>query len=224
MQQSLVKTTLQFTVSLLLLFSLACAAEPTEPVSPKDTIKVDKILVGSLEDGRYIARDRSFSFKLPIKGSLHAVKEAITDTLSPGTHAIEIKSTSESTSYRFEISRVHPGDKDNSNFTQATARTFDWYRRLIERSWRLPASQIVNEQFKWHSRHAAHAIFKQFADAGSGPRYHIFYLADFGDNVVLLWSNISLPEENLEKEDMIITASSGPSLKAKQSFFSFRFE
>lgn len=224
MQPGLVKTTLQLAVGLLLLFSLPCGAELTEAVSPKDTIKAGRVLVGSLEDGRYIAHDKSFSFKLPINGNLHAVKEAITDTLSPGTHAIEIKSASVSTSYHFEISRVHPGDKNNSNFTQATAKTFDWYRRLIERSWRLPATQIVNEEFKWQGHHAAHAIFKQFADATTGPRYHIFYLADFGDNVVLLWSNISLPEENLEEEDMIIAASSGPALKAKQSFFSFRFE
>ena len=152
------------------------------------------------------------------------MKDAIFDTLSPGTHVITIKSASEASNYRFEISRVRPGDKNNSNFTQATAKTFDWYRRLIQRTWRAPITEIVTEEFNWNGRRAAHAIFKQFANEKSGPRYHIFYLADFGDNVTLLWTNISLPEENLEEEDKIIAASSGPALKSKQSFLSFRFD
>mgnify|MGYP000412558116 CR=1 FL=1 len=224
MRLSLLKTTLHLAVGLLLVFSLPCQAEPSESASPADTDKPDKILVGSVEDDRYIARDKSFSFKLPIKGSPRALKEAITDTLSPGTHAILIKSISESSNYRFEISRVRPGGKKNNNFTQATAKTFDWYRRLIQRTWRVPITEIVTEEFNWNGRRSVHAIFKQFANEKSGPRYHIFYLTDFGDNVILLWTNISLPEEDLEEEDKIIAASSGPALKSKQSFLSFRFD
>lgn len=217
------KNTRWFIASLLFV-SLTCIAEPIEPVAPAGTDQTDRTLVGTLEDGRYIARDGSFSFKLPIDGDLREVKKAITDTLSRGAQVIEIASGQDSTNYRFEISRVRPGDKDNTNFTQASARTFDWYRRLIQRAWKAPLNQVVNEEFTWQGRHAAHTIFKQFADATSGPRYHIFYLADYNDNVVLLWTNISLPEENLQEEDKIITGSAGPALRAKQSFSSFRFE
>lgn len=208
----------------LLFVSLTGIAEPIEPVNPASPVQTDKVLVGRVEDSRYIARDGSFSFKLPINGDLHEVKKAITDSLSRGAQIIEITSKQESTDYRFDISRVRPGDKDNSNFTQATAKAFDWYSRLIQRAWKAPVIQVVNEEFTWQGRHAAHTIFKQFADATSGPRYHIFYLADFNDKVVLLWANISLPEENLQEEDKIIAGSAGPARKAKQSFLSFRFE
>jgi hypothetical protein len=215
MQLALIKSALPVAVSLLLLFSPTCPAEPAEQ---------EKALVGSIEDDRYIARDKSFSFKLPIKGSPRALKEAITDAVRAAAHIITIKSVSESSNYRFEITHVLPGDKDDSNFTQATAKTFDWYRRLIQRAWRAPLVEIVNEEFDMRGRRAAHAIYKQFADEKSGPRYHIFYLADFDDRVSFLWANISLPEENLEAEDAIIAASSGPALKAKQSFLSFQLE
>lgn len=208
----------------LLLVSLTGIAEPTQPANQANPEQTDKILVGNVEEGRYIARDRSFSFKLPITGDLHEVKKAIADSLSRGAQVIEITSRQESTDYRFDVSKVRPGNKDNSNFTQATAKTFDWYRRLIQRAWKAPVEQIVNEEFTWQGRRAAHAIFKQFADATSGPRYHIFYLADFNDNVVMLWANISLPEENMQEEDNIIIGSAGPALHAKQSFLSFRFE
>jgi hypothetical protein len=216
MRPALIKTALPVAIiSLLLLCNPACPAEPGKP---------EKVLVGSIEDGRYIALDKSFSFKLPIKGSPQALRDAITDILSPGSHVITVKSASESSNYRFEVTRVLPGDKDNSNFTQATAKAFDWYRRLIQRAWQAPLIEIINEEFDWQGRRAAHAIYKQFADADSGPRYHIFYLADFGDRVSFLWTNISLPEENLETEDAIIAASSGPALKAKQSFLSFQLD
>jgi hypothetical protein len=213
-----IKTVLPLALSLLLLFSLPAASEPAE------SARQEKILLGSIQDGRYIARDKSFSFKLPIKGSPQAVKNAITDAVNAAAHVITIKSANESSNYRFEVSRVLPGDKKNSNFTQATAKTFDWYRRLIQRAWQRPLTEIVNEEFEWDGYRAAHAIYKQFADAESGPRYHIFYLVDFDDTVSFLWTNISLPEENLEAEDAIIAASSGPSLKAKQTFFSFRLD
>lgn len=218
MRLTLIKTTLHVAASLLLVFSLPCSSEPDNPT------KQEKGLVGSIEDGRYIARDKSFSFNLPIKGSPRALKDAIFDTLSPGSHVITIKSANEASNYRFEISRVRPGDKNNSNFTQAATKSFDWYRRHIQRAWPTPLTEIVTEEFNWNGRRAAHAIYKQFADAKSGPRYHIFYLADFGDRVSFLWTDISLPEENLETEDTIIAASSGPALKAKQIFLSFQLD
>lgn len=213
------KNILRFVISLLLVSSFSCLAESAKPA------RQEKGLVGHIEDDRYVARDKSFSFSLPIEGSLREVKEAINDSLSPGgTHVITINSASESSNYRFEISIVRPGDKNNSNFSQATSKTFDWYRRLIQRAWQKPLTEIVNEEFDWNGRRAAHAIYKQFAETNTGPRYHVFYLADFGDHVSFLWTNISLAEENLELEDTIIAASSGPALKAKLSFLSFRIE
>lgn len=211
-------------VSLLLLTGLPCQAEPNEPINAEKPARPDKTLVGSIEDGRYFGRDKSFSFKLPITGSPYELRQAITDTLGRGSHTIVINSKDNLSSHRFDISRVRPGDSKNSNFTAATAKAFDWYRRLIQRAWQAPVTEVLNEEFDWNGRRAAHAIFKQFADATSGPRYHIFYLADFDNYVSFLWTNISLPEENLEEEDKIIAASSGPALKSKQSFFSFRFD
>jgi hypothetical protein len=221
MRLTFIRTAAHVAASLLLVFSLPCPAEPAEPDSSAGQVN---ILVGSIEDDRYIARNKSFSFKLPVKASAETLKGTITDAVSPAAHVITIKSANQSSNYRFEVSRVLPGDKDNSNFTQATAKTFDWYRRLIQRAWRRPLSEIVNEEFDWNGHRAAHAIYKQFADAESGPRYHIFYLADFGHTVSFLWTNISLPEENLEAEDAIIAASSGPALRAKQSFLSFQLD
>ena len=216
MQKKSTTKLLPFFVSLLVLFSQLCEAEP------KIADKQEKSLVGSIEDGRYFSRNRSFSFELPIKGEPKALIEAVNDTLSPGAEVIVIKSDSESTDYRFEISHALPGSGGNSNFTPAKTKTFDWYRRLIQRAWKLPLIEIVNSEFKMQEHKAAHAIYKQFSDETSGPRYHIFYLADYNNRVNFLWANISLPEENLETENIIIEATSGPALKAKQSFLSFQ--
>lgn len=218
MQVSSIKNLLQVAVSVLLLYSLTCVAEP------KATDEQERVLVGSIENGRYVSRDKSFSFKLPIKGSPRAITDAITDTLSPAAEVIAIKSESESANYRFEVSHALPGEDDNSNFTQATAKTFDWYRRLIQRAWKAPITEIVSVEFDAQGHRAAHAIYKQFANKTSGPRYHIFYLADYNDRVNFLWTHISLPEEDLETEDIIIEAKSGPALKAKQSFLSFQLD
>mgnify|MGYP000503976083 CR=1 FL=1 len=80
---------------------------------------------------------------------------------------------------------------------------------------------IVDEEFNIKGKHAAHVIYKQFANDTSGPRYHLFYLADYGERIHLLWTRISLVEENIDEENIIIEATSGPALKAKQSFLSF---
>lgn len=222
MQRTFSKTFLHIVTGLLVLFGMVCHADESQRDELKKTAKENKILIGDVENDRYISHDNSFSFKLPIKGSLHELKAAIKDTLSLSLNTVTIKSPGESTNYRFDISSVPPGNNENSQFVLAADKTFDWYRRLIQRSWKAPITEIVNEEFNWHGRPAAHVIFKQFSDAGSGPRYHIFYLADFSDKVILLWTNINLPEENLAEEDNIISARSGPALNAKQSFLSFR--
>ena len=211
----MLKISRRLSFSLLLVFNLVCFAEPAE---------TGKFLVGNIEGDHYIAHNRHFSFKLPISGKSQVLKKSLADAVTDSADIITINSAEESASYRFEISRVLPGDKDNKNFSTATAKTFSWYRRLIERAWRSPVTEIVNKEFSLNGQQAAHAIFKKFADAESGPRYHIFYLADYGNHISFLWTHISLPEESLETEDTIIAASDGPALKARQSFFSFRLE
>lgn len=217
MQTCSIKTLLQVVaVSLLLIFSLASVAEP------KVTDKVNRALIGSIENGHYVSRDKSFSFKLPIESDSQVVIDSITNTLSSTAEVIAIHSKNESTNYRFEVSHAIPGKKNNSHFTQATAKTFDWYRRLVQRAWKAPLTEIYTNEFETQGHKAAHAIYKQFADKTSGPHYHIFYLADYNDRINFLWTHISLPEENLEMEDIILEAKSGPALKAKQSFLSFQ--
>lgn len=212
MQIHLIKNIQKPIIGIFLLLSFTCVAEN----------KVERALVGNVENGRYISRDKSFSFKLPIEGSREMILNAITDTLSPAAEVIVIKSEHNSTDYRFEISHALPGKEKNSNFTQATVKTFDWYRRLIRRAWKAPITEIVFTEFELHGHKAAHAIYKQFADNASGPRYHVFYLADYDNRIHFLWVNISLTKEDLEIENTIIEASSGPALKAKQSFLSFQ--
>ncbi|WP_126454278.1 hypothetical protein [Sulfuriflexus mobilis] len=184
----------------------------------------EKGLVGSIEDNHYIARDRSFSFTLPIEGDKQNIKAAIDDALFPDKQVVTIHSATDATYYRLEVSRVPPADDKHTAFTQATDKAFDWYRRLINRAWQAPISEILRQEFSQAGQPVGYAIYKQFADTGSGPRYHIFYLADQGDRVSFLWTHISLPREDLEIEEAIIDASYAPAMKARQLFSSLRLE
>ena len=212
MPTQLRKNSLSFTISILLLFSFHCKAET------KDT---DNKLVGSIENNHYISRDKSFSFKLPITANQYTLEKRISDALSSAAAVITMKSDDKSTEYRFEVSYAIPEKENENNFTQAASKTFDWYRRLIQRAWKSPATKIVDEEFNAKDARAAHVIYKQFANNTSGPRYHIFYLADYGERIHLLWTHISLTKENIDEENIIIEALSGPALKTKQSFLSF---
>lgn len=213
-----VKISLYLSAALLLSLSLLVRAEVESP-EPQP-----RLLVGSIEENLYIARDRSFSFQLTFNDEQASSSMQISDSIYPTTQVITISSADKATNYRFEISRAITGNQDKEHFSRLTAETLGRYRRLIQRTWPSPVLEIVREEFDWNSHHAAHAIFKQFADAKSGPRYHIFYLTNVKNHIALLWTSINLPLEDLDAEDAIIAASSGPARLAKQRFLSLRFD
>jgi len=189
---------------LLLLTTLSLAAE-----------KKTK-LVGNIDEatGQYNAVDNSFQVTVPVSGTRAYVLNSVTDVFTARGTLLSIKPTENGGTYRLEISHAVDKDERKTPFAQASATAFDWYRRLAIRSYRSPLVEVNTYTFELDGKQSIAAIYKQFATDSQGPRFHLFYLTDFGNKLAFVWTDISLPAEDISVEEEIIT---GRAEQAKKS-------
>jgi len=175
-----------------------------------------KHLLGTIvpETGLYTAIDKSFSVTLPLRGTREEVVDVVTDKLSTGGAVISIGTDRNSTSYRLEISFVLDRTLRNTSFRDASKQTFDFYRRIAQRAYPGQLIEVLQQPIELDGKPAALSISKQFADGRQGPRYHLFYLADYGNKLGFVWTDIPLAEENLDVEDAIINGTAPPVQKS----------
>jgi len=186
----------------------------------------EKRLLGSInaETGHYTSTEKRFTVKLPISGSLEELQEIISDSVTAGRLAMSVSSSPKTTSYRIEVSYVVDRHLRDTTFEAATRKTFDFYRRLAASSFRGNMTELLWQPFKLRDNPAALAIYKQSPAQGSGPRYHLFHLADFGNTLGFVWTDIPLREENLAIEDAIIEGTAPPAQKGLAMLHSLKFK
>jgi len=211
--------TLLFKRSILIILLLLCSSHHI-------AVAGDGGLIGQYNKGFYTSPRDSFSITLPVrldndKDDVQNIQErltrsstllAIPSNLSDSTYRAEIK----------QVSKIKDKKNDVANFALASRKAIDYYRRLTLRTFRGPLVELHYQQFKHRGFNAVHAIYKKFAANDEGPRYHLYYLIDFGSHIGFFWTDIGLEKENLELEDNIIEASSGPALKTYNFFSSLK--
>ena len=181
-----------------------------------NSIAKEKGIVGDIDvsTGRYTSVDKSFQVTLPISGTQRYVISAITDTFTTRGTLISIEPKKDAGSYRLETSYAVASNERTLTFSEASAKTFDWYRRLAIRSYRGELVELISQPFKLNGRQAASVIYKQLSSNKNGPRFHLFYLVDFNDRLAFVWTDIPLEKDDLDLEDKII---SGNAIQAKKS-------
>jgi len=183
-------------------------------------------IIGSIDPstGRYTSIDKSFQVTLPITGTKRYVISAITDTATTRGTLISIEPKKNAGTYRLETSNAVTTSERAGNFTEASAKTFDWYRRLAIRSYRGNLIELISQPFKINGRQGASIIFKQASTEKTGPRFHLFYLVDFNDKLAFVWTDIPLDKDDLEIEDNIITGKAEQAKKSIAILRSLHFE
>ncbi len=184
-----------------------------------------KGIVGDIipETGEYTAIDQSFSVTLPIKGTRRYVVNAITDTVTTRGTLISIEPKKNAGTYRLETSNAVATEERNVAFPEASAKTFDWYRRLAVRSYRGNLIELVSQSFELNGYKAASVIYKQLSTSKSGPRFHLFYLVDYNDKLAFVWTDIPLEKDDLNLEEKIINGSAVQSKKSIAMLRSLHF-
>ena len=164
-------------------------------------------LVGKINEatGQYNAVDDSFQVTVPVSGTRAYVLNTVTDIFTARGTVLSIKPTKKGGTYRLEISHAVDKDDRETPFAQASATALDWYRRLATRSYKSPLVEINTRTFELDGKQSIAAIYKQFATDSQGPRFHLFYLTDFGNKLAFVWTDIPLPAENISTEEEIIT-------------------
>ena len=180
-----------------------------------------KGIIGNIipETGEYTAIDNSFTVTLPIKGTAKQVFSAITDTATSRGILISITPEKNRGTYRLETSHAVNSAERTGTFNEASARTFDWYRRLVIRSYRGNLIELHSQSFEINGRQANSVIYKQLSTKKSGPRFHLFYLVDFNNKLAFVWTDIALEKDNLDIEEEIIA---GKAEQAKKSIAMLR--
>lgn len=180
-----------------------------------------KGLVGEIEPatGRYTAADKSFQVTLPVKGTMDYILNTVTDRFTTRGSLVSIKPEKNASTYRLETSYVVDTQERNTGFLEASAKTIDWYRRLAARAYRGKLYELSTHPFDLDGKQAMAAIYKQFATENNGPRFHLFYLADFNKKLAFVWTDVPLTLEDLEYEEQIIT---GKAIEAKKSLAMLR--
>ena len=165
-----------------------------------------KRLVGEIDaaTGLYISGDKRFHVTIPITGSRNDILNAITDAFTPRGALLAVKPTENGTTYRLEITHTIGEDDRRTPFSQASATAFEWYRRLAVRSYQRPLVELNTYNFKINNKQSIASIYKQFATDTQGPRFHLFYLTDFGDELAFIWTNIPFAAESIDAEESII--------------------
>lgn len=178
-------------------------------------------VVGNIipETGEYSAIDKNFTVTLPIKGKKQYVLKVVTDTVTTRGTLISIEPRKGAGTYRLETSNAVATNERNVAFPEASAKTFDWYRRLAVRAYRSNLTKLLSQSFEINGRKAASVIYKQLSNSKNGPRFHLFYLVDFNDRLAFVWTDIPLEKDDLDLEEQIIT---GKAEQAKKSIAMLR--
>jgi len=186
----------------------------------------DKGLVGSIdfETGRYTAIDKTFQVTLPIKGAKRYVLSSITDTVTTRGTLISVEPKKDAGSYRLETSYAIVSNQRNMSFPEASAKTFDWYRRLAVRAYQGELIELISQPFKLKEHQAASVIYKQSSNDKTGPRFHLFYLVDFNDKLAFVWTDIPLEKDDLDLEEKIISGNAEQTKKSIAMLRSLQFE
>jgi len=185
-----------------------------------------KKLVGKIdaETGQYTAGDKSFRVTIPITGTPAYVLNSVTDSFTARGSLLSIRPTENGGTYRLEITHALDENQRRADFAQASATTFDWYRRLATRSYRSPLVELSTFAFKLGDKQSSASIYKQFATDQQGPRFHLFYLTDFGDELAFVWTDIPLEAENIDAEESIINGNAEQVKKSIAMLQSLTFE
>ncbi len=190
----------------------------------------EKIVTGRLvgeidaETGQYTSGDKSFHVTLPISGTRAYILNAVTDVFTVRGTVLSIKPTKTGGTYRLETTHALNKSERAISFEQASAKTFDWYKRLAIRSYRSPLLELSTHHFEIDGKKTIASIYKQFASDKQGPRFHLFYLTDFGSELAFVWTDIPLAAENIEIEEEIIEGRAEQAKKSLAMLRSLRFE
>lgn len=183
-------------------------------------------LIGEInaETGHYTSADKSFQVTIPVKGTRTYVLNALTDVFTARGTLLSIQPKKNGSTYRLETTHAIDENERKVPFAQASAKTFDWYRRLAIRSYRSPLVELNTYTFKLNGKNSMGSIYKQFASKDQGPRFHLFYLTDFGDELAFVWTDIPLAAENINTEEKIINGSAEQVKKSIAMLNSLKFE
>lgn len=176
------------------------------------SVSADEIkskLIGEIdaETGQYTSADKGFQVTIPIKGTRDHVLNTLTDAFTARGTLLSVQPKKNGSTYRLETTHALDEHERKEPFSQASLKTFDWYRRLAIRSYREPLVELYTYSFKLNGRDSVGAIYKQFSSKTQGPRFHLFYLTDFGDELAFIWTDIPLVTENINIEEKIINGT-----------------
>jgi len=199
---------------MLIVISSNCLAKGNDGV-------VGKI---NAETGLYTAIDESFHVTLPIRGTQRYVTSAIIDIVSTRGTLISIEPKKNAGTYRLETSNAVSTNERNTPFSEASAKTIDWYRRFATKYFQSDLVELITQPFKLDGRQAISAIYKQLSTKETGPRYHLFYLVDFGSKLAFVWTDIPLIKDDLDIEDKIILGTAEQAKNSIAMLRSLKFE
>lgn len=186
----------------------------------------EKQLIGVVDEAtsEYTSGDNSFRVTIPVTGTRAYILGAVTDVFTVRGTLLSIKPTKNGSTYRLETTHALNKDNRRTPFTQASITTFDWYRRLATRSYRSPLIELNTYAFQLDGKQSRASIYKQFATNTQGPRFHLFYLTDFGNEIAFVWTDIPLSTENIEIEEQIINGNIEQARKSIAMLKSLKFE
>ena len=183
-------------------------------------------LVGEVDakTGKYISGDKNFRVTLPVSGTRAYVLNAVTDVFTARGTSISIKPTKTGGTYRLETTHALNTNERETSFEQASATAFDWYRRLAVRSYQNPLLELSTYSFELNGKKTIASIYKQLASDKQGPRFHLFYITDFGKELAFVWTDIPFAAENIEAEEEIIEGRAEQVKKSLAMLRSLRIE
>jgi len=208
-------------------FSLLCISLLfTSNVFAAEENKKEEQLVGEIdaETGRYTSGDKRFRVTLPVRGTRAYVLNAITDVFTGRGTSLSIKPTRTGGTYRLETTHSLKKNDSITSFEQASATTFDWYRRLATRSFQSPLLELSSHSFDLDGKKTIVSIYKQLSSDKQGPRFHLFYLTDFGTELAFVWTDIPFAAESIEAEEEIIEGRAEQVKKSLAMLRSLRFQ
>lgn len=183
-------------------------------------------LVGEIdaETGRYTSGNKRFRVTLPVRGTRAYVLNAVTDVFTARGTSLSIKPTKTGVTYRLETMHSLNEKDRTASFEQASATAFDFYRRLATRSYRSPLLELSTYNFDLDGKRTIASIYKQLGSDKQGPRFHLFYITDFGNELAFVWTDIPFAAENIEAEEEIIEGRAEQAKKSLAMLRSLRIE
>jgi len=192
-------------------------------ISPASALDESK-LIGKIDVDRYQAVENLFSVQLPFDITART-REQIqiqertnsTTTTVAFSHSLPNRPV-----YRMEITNVPASEVRLRKFINAAYDTLAYYQRAIEQALKSPLKMLDDAIISYQKKQTLKHLFKINTPQPDLVQYHVMYLSDFGEKIMLCWVNFTVSNPDKTVDAAVLDGSFAKMQKADKFCQSLR--